>query len=163
MAGIVEAIAVAGSAEGSMEMLDAADATPGRGLGGDRYFSKTGTFSNDPGDGRDLTLAEAEALETLRAESGITLRPDEHRRNLTTRGIDLNALVGRRFYVGDVLCEGIRLCEPCEHLEAVTGKEVMRPLLHRAGLRANILAGGVIHVGDAIAEAPVAVTQPASQ
>jgi MOSC domain-containing protein YiiM len=162
MAGIVEAIAVTGQAEGSMELLDDAQATAGRGLSGDRYFSKEGTFSNDPGDGRDLTLTEAEALETLRAEWGITLRPDEHRRNLTTRGIDLNALVGRRFYVGEVLCEGIRLCEPCEHLEALTGRQVMRPLLHRAGLRANILAGGIIRVGDAIAEAPVPLAEAAS-
>jgi MOSC domain-containing protein YiiM len=159
MAGTVEAIAVSAKAEGPMEMLDAAEATVGRGLSGDRYFAKEGTFSNDPGDGRDLTLTEAEALEAIGAEFGITLRPSEHRRNLTTRGIDLNALVGRRFTVGDVLCEGIRLCEPCDHLEALTGKELIHPLLHRAGLRANILAAGVIHVGDTIAEAPVSLAE----
>src|SRR5438309_11580246 len=118
MSGTIEAIAVSGAAEGSMELKNAATAVSGRGLDGDRYELGIGTYSNDPGDGRELTLIEAEALELLLAERGMPLGPHEHRRNLTTRGIDLNALVGRRFYAGDVLCEGVRLCEPCEHLVA---------------------------------------------
>jgi MOSC domain-containing protein YiiM len=163
MSGTIEAIAVSGAAEGLMALMDNATAVAGRGLDGDRYELGLGTYSNDPGDGRELTLIEAEALDSLLAQGGIALSPAEHRRNLTTRGIDLNALVGKRFYAGAVLCEGVRLCEPCDHLVAVCGKDVLAPLVHRGGLRANILAGGVINVGDVIAEAPVAVAEPARE
>lgn len=162
MNGIVEAIAVTSNAEGRMAVRENATATVGRGLEGDRYAVGAGTFSDTPGGGRELTLIEAEALDMLHAESGVTLGVDEHRRNLTTRGIDLNALIGKRFLVGNVLCEGIRLCEPCDHLEALARKPVLRPLVHRGGLRANILTGGVIRIGDAVAEVPAAVAEPAS-
>ena len=87
----------------------------------------------------------------MAVSTGITLAASESRRNVTTRGVALNDLVGRRFRVGDVVLQGTRLCEPCTHLEAVTGKPLMRPLVHRAGLRAMILVGGTISVGDAIA------------
>lgn len=153
MNGIVEAIAISADAEAPMQLRQDVVATQGQGLEGDRYASGAGTFSGTPGGGRHLTLIEAEALETLLAERGIGLALDEHRRNLTTRGIDLNALVGKRFAIGEVLCEGIRLCEPCEHLEEVTGKPVIAPLIHRAGLRADILTDGVIRVGDVVMEA----------
>jgi len=163
MNGIVEAIAVSTQAEKAMELRQSSVAVAGRGLDGDRYAIGIGTYSDTPGGGRDLTLIEAEALDMLRAERGVSLAPDEHRRNVTTRGLDLNALVGKRFAVGEVLCEGVRLCEPCDHLEALTGKDVLQPLVHRGGLRANILVGGVVRVGDAVMEAPAAVAESVSE
>ena len=118
----------------------------GIGLEGDRYAAGRGHFSPMPGTGRALTLIEAEVLESL----DVALRPGEARRNVTTRGIDLNALVGRRFRVGAVLCEGMRLCEPCAYLESLLEKSLLQPLLHRGGLRADVLEDGEIRVGDSV-------------
>ena len=78
------------------------------------------------------------------------LAPGEARRNVVTRGIDLNALVGRRFRVGDAECVGRRLCEPCAHLQRLTHPGILRDLVHRGGLRADILEGGAIRVGDTV-------------
>jgi MOSC domain-containing protein YiiM len=120
----------------------------GIGLEGDRYATGRGRFCGAPGTGRALTLIEAEVLESLRESLGIALRPGEARRNVTTRGIALNALVGRRFRIGDVLCEGKRLCEPCRYLEGVVSKPLLDPLSHRGGLRADVLEDGEIRIGD---------------
>ena len=133
-----------------MARLDRATAHAGRGLEGDRYFERRGTFSNVHARGHDLTLIEAEALDELTLPDG-QLVPEEARRNIVTRGIDLNALVGLRFHIGDIDCVGQRLCEPCAHLERVTGRTLMRPLIHRAGLRADVLTDGEVRVGDEIA------------
>ncbi len=86
------------------------------------------------------------------AERGIELPPIESRRNVVTRGIRLLDLIGRRFRIGEVVCEGVRPCPPCKHLEEITGKKVMRPLIHRGGVRARIVEGGWIRVGDPIQE-----------
>jgi MOSC domain-containing protein YiiM len=153
-AGTIEAIVVAPDAEAAMAAVDRVAAHAGRGLEGDRYWAARGTFTNAHGRGHDLTLVEAEVLDALRLPGG-ALTPEDARRNVVTRGIDLNALVGRRFRVGEVECFGQRLCEPCAHLErltASTGKPgVLRALIHRGGLRADVLADGEIRVGDAIA------------
>ncbi|MFB6122716.1 MAG: MOSC domain-containing protein [Haloferacaceae archaeon] len=125
-------------------------AVAGAGLRGDRYFDATGTFSDVPGGGRDLTLVEAEALAAVEREAGISLSFADHRRNLTTRGVALNHLVERRFRVGDVVCEGVRLCEPCSRLESLTEAGVGEALVHRGGLRADIVDGGTIRVGDGV-------------
>jgi MOSC domain-containing protein YiiM len=119
---------------------------------GDRYAEKAGTFTPVRGGGRgyDLTLVEAEVLEDLVLPGGRRLAYEEARRNLITRGVDLNNLVGQRFFVGNVECFGQRLCEPCAHLERLTTKGVLRGLIHRGGLRADILTDGQIRVGDAI-------------
>jgi MOSC domain-containing protein YiiM len=131
-------------------------ALAGRGLDGDRYAARSGRWSETPGTGRDLTLIEAEVIEELARVHGISLAPGESRRNVTTRGVRLNDLVGMRFQVGAVLCQGERLAEPCEYLQGLVGKPVLRPLAHRGGLRATILRDGVISVGDEIrVEAPV--------
>lgn len=142
-AGTVEAILVAPGAEEPLHRVDHADAVPGRGLAGDRYFEGRGTFSGR-GQGYELTLVQAEVLDEL------GLPWEDARRNVVTRGIDLNALVGRRFRIGDVQCVGRRLAEPCAHLERLSRPGLMRPLVHRAGLRADILAGGTIAAGDAV-------------
>ena len=127
-------------------------AVPGKGLEGDRYFSKVGTYSNNPGSGRDVTLIEIETLEALKRDYGIELGLGESRRNIVTRGVALNHLVGRDFKVGAVTLRGIRLCEPCSHLENLSRKGVQRGLIHRGGLRAHILTGGTIRLGDTIQE-----------
>lgn len=149
LAGVVEAIAVTRSAEGSMLLLDRANAIAGVGLEGDRYAAGNGTFSPRGGSGRSLTLIEAEALEELAAK-GIDLAPVDARRNLVVRGIDLDGLIGRRFRVGGVECAGCRRCEPCAVLERLTRPGVLRALVHRGGLRADVLGSGEIRTGDEI-------------
>lgn len=152
-AGTVEAIVVAPEPEALGTKVDRVQALAGRGLEGDRYFEGRGTFSDAHDRGHDLTLIEAEVLETLTLPEG-QLTAEDARRNLVTRGIDLNALVGRHFRVGDVECFAERLCEPCAHLERLTaaaGKPgTLRALIHKGGLRADILRDGEIAVGDAI-------------
>lgn len=148
--GAVVAIHIAREAAGPMASLPEVLAVPGQGLVGDRYFRKVGTYSGRPGPGRELTLIEAEAVEALEREVGITLSPSATRRNIATRGVPLNHLVGKRFRVGEVLMEGVRLCEPCAHLEGLTQKGVLAGLVHRGGLRVNILTEGTIRIGDPI-------------
>jgi MOSC domain-containing protein YiiM len=150
--GRVEAIHIATTSGVPMTALERVRATANVGLEGDRYAAKTGTWSTDPRGDRDITLIEAEVLEDLAATDGIVLAPGETRRNVTTRGIRLNDLVGRRFRVGGIECEGMRLCEPCQYLTDLVAKPILRPLAHRAGLRALILTDGEIAVGDEVVE-----------
>ena len=147
--GVIELIALAAEAEGPMKEVSAAEAIEGRGLLGDRYERQAGTFSNPQGGGDDLTLVEAEALEELSAK-GVELSSIEARRNIVVRGIALDDLIGRRFRVGEVECYGQRRCEPCSHLERLTRPRVLRGLVHRGGLRADILSGGRIRTGDSV-------------
>ena len=125
--------------------VERARAAAGRGLEGNRYF-----YDQAP-PGRALTLIAAEALEAFAADTGIELSAAESRRNVLTRGIDVNALVGKRFRVGGVECYGVELCEPCSHLESVTRPGVLKGMVRRAGLNADILTDGEIAVGDAVA------------
>jgi len=148
--GRVEAIHIAGLAGGPMRSIDRVRAVAGVGLEGDRYATASGTWSPDPRSDRQITLVAAEEIESLAARDGIELRPGETRRNVTTRGIRLNDLVGRRFRVGSVECEATRLCEPCQYLTDTIGKPILKPLAHRAGLRAVILTGGEIGIGDEV-------------
>jgi MOSC domain-containing protein YiiM len=154
VAGTVEAIAITPQREGAMACVERAMARAGRGLEGDRYCEQRGTFTNTHGRGHDLTLVEGEVLEELELPAG-RLAPEDARRNVVTRGIDLNALVGRRFTIGEVECFGQRLCEPCAHLERLTAARgapgTLRALIHKGGLRADILDDGPIAVGDPIA------------
>jgi MOSC domain-containing protein YiiM len=151
--GVVEVVAVATEAEGPMETVPSAEALAGRGLRGDRYARGAGTFSDPGGRGYDLTLVEAEALEEL-AAGGVDVAPAGARRNLVVRGISLDDLIGKRFRVGDVECFGQRRCEPCAHLEKLTRPGVLRGLVHRGGLRADLLSGGRIRVGDEVEAVP---------
>jgi hypothetical protein len=146
--GTVEGLAVAPAAEAQMQLIEVAQARAGRGFDGDRYAAGAGTFSPRAGrrPGYDLTLFAAEILDEMTA-AGQVLDFAGTRRNVLTRGIDVNALVGRRFRIGDVLCEGRRLCEPCVHLDRLSGPGILRPLIHRGGLRADILTDGEIRLG----------------
>ncbi len=134
-----------------MQSLNRVLAIPGVGLEGDRYALKIGTFSKPVPD-RELTLIEAEAIEAIQREYEIEIAPANARRNLVTRGVPLNHLVGKEFRIGDVKIRGIRLCEPCAHLEKMTGQPVIKSLRHRGGLRAQILSEGAIRVGDVVSE-----------
>jgi hypothetical protein len=147
--GIVEAALTAARAEHAIDTHASVELCAGRGIVGDRYFEGIGTFSASEKHGQQLTLIEAEVLDALRDE-GLTLTPADARRNIVTRGIDLNALVGHEFHVGTARCIGRRLCEPCSHLQRLTGRALLRPMVHRGGLRADILTSGVVNVGDAI-------------
>ena len=142
--GSVAAILIAPDAEAPLVRVESAAAVAGRGLAGDRYHDAKGTFSG-PGAGYELTLVEAEQLDAL----GVSW--EQARRNVVTRGISLNPLVGHRFRIAGVECIGRRLCEPCAHLEKLSGPGLLRPLVHKAGLRADILRGGSITVGDEVA------------
>jgi MOSC domain-containing protein YiiM len=146
--GRVESIHVSTSEGEPMRAAERIRVRAGIGLEGDRYAAGLGHFSSTPGTGRALTLVEAEVLDFLRDGLGIALKPGETRRNVTTRGVALNALVGRRFRIGTVLCAGMRLCEPCTYLDAVTGRRLLDPLSHRGGLRADVLEDGEIRIGD---------------
>ena len=148
--GQVMAIQITSSAGEKMVSIREVKAIAGKGLEGDRYLSERGKFSDKPGPARQLTLIELEAIEALQREDSIELSPLESRRNIVTRGIPLNHLVNKRFRLGDVVARGVKLCEPCEYLEEVTQKKVISGLTHRGGLRAEILEGGIIRVGDKI-------------
>jgi MOSC domain-containing protein YiiM len=140
MSGTVEGIHVSTEHERLPEPVQAVEVTED-GVRGDRYFGE-----------RNLTLIEAEAIESFAADTGIELTAAESRRQVLTRGIRLNDLVGRRFLVGDVECVGEEWCEPCSHLQGLTRPGVLRGMVHRAGLRADIVSGGRIAVGDPVTD-----------
>jgi MOSC domain-containing protein YiiM len=144
--GTVAGILVAAQAEAPLRRVDSVVALPGRGLEGDRYADGRGTFSA-PGRGYEVTLVEADVL------NAIELSWEDARRNIVTTGISLNALVGRRFRIGSATCVGRRLAEPCSHLEKLARPGLLRPLVHRGGLRADILTDGTITTGDEVAVA----------
>ena len=152
MSGQVVAIHIASAASQPMQPLDQAFAVAGTGLQGDRYHNGVGFYSQIPSDpgARELTLIAEEALAAVTAETGIEIPLHEHRRNITTRGIDIDALLGQRFRIGQVVCEGVRACPPCNHLDELTGKPLLKPLAHRGGLRARIVTSGELRVGDRI-------------
>jgi len=148
--GHVIAIQITSDAGEKMFSVREVKAVAGKGLEGDRYLSERGKFSDKPGPARQLTLIELEAIEALQREESVELTPLESRRNIVTRGVPLNHLVSKRFRLGDVIARGVKLCEPCEYLEEITQKKIISGLTHRGGLRAEILEGGIIRVGDKI-------------
>jgi MOSC domain-containing protein YiiM len=126
-------------------------AVAGRGLEGDRYFNHSGKFSHKDNPGREVTLIESEAIDALGRDYGIRLQLGDSRRNIVTRGVPLNHLVGREFKIGStVVLEGVRLCEPCGYLEGLTASGIRKGLAHRGGLNARIVSEGTIRRGDAV-------------
>jgi MOSC domain-containing protein YiiM len=148
MPGTVERIAIAPVESELPRRVESVEVLAGQGPRGDRYFV------GEPAErgGEDLTLIEAEALEAFTDETGIPISHEESRRNVLTRGVRLNDLVGKPFRVGAVECLGVELCEPCAHLEGLTRPGVLRGLVHRGGLRVDVTRGGMIAVGDEVAE-----------
>lgn len=145
--GTVVSILVAAEAEGGMRRETEASVEAGRGLVGDRYHAGAGTFSNPHARGHDLTLIEQDVIDDL---GGLFpgYRAEDTRRNIVVRGVALNGLVGWRFRIGEVECVGQRLCEPCAHLDRIAVRGALRPLVHRGGLRADVVTSGRIAVGD---------------
>ena len=148
--GFVVSLHIAPTGAGVIQNCDQVKAIAGRGLEGDRYFAGIGTYSHDPGSGRHVTLIEIEALEGLTRDYGIAIAPGNLRRNIVTRDVALNHLVEREFLVGRVRLRGTRLCEPCAHLERLTERGALRGLIHRGGLRAEIVSGGTIDIRDSM-------------
>jgi MOSC domain-containing protein YiiM len=134
-----------------LKRVEQVEAVPGQGLRGDRYFLEEGTLSSRGSPDQEVTLVEIESLEALSRDHGISLEPAQARRNLVTRGVPLNHLVGQEFAIGEVLLRGLRLCEPCNHLESLTLPGVKKALCHRGGLRAQVVRGGIVRTGDIIA------------
>jgi MOSC domain-containing protein YiiM len=152
LSGSVVAIYIAAAAGEPMQERDAARAVPGCGLEGDRYFNRAGAFSRKAVRGREVTevtLVEAEVIEHLRRDLGLDVRAPDSRRNIVTRSVFLNDLVGIEFSVGEVRLRGAGLCEPCVSLVgSPANNDLLRGLVHKGGLRAQILIGGTIAVGD---------------
>ncbi len=147
--GVVAAIHIGRKRLEAMVSVAEVNAVAGSGLEGDRYAREKGTFSKKLPNNQ-VTLIEQEALEAADRDYKLELSAAESRRNILTIGIALNHLVGREFRVGEARLRGLKLCEPCSHLKKLTNKEVIRALKHRGGLRAEILEGGQIRVGDVI-------------
>lgn len=134
-----------------MQPLEDAHAVPGRGLEGDRYYLGTGYFSANHGPDYELSLIELETIESLNEEHpNLHLAAGDARRNVVTQSVPLNHLVHKTFRVGEVVLRGMRLCEPCLHIAELTHHNVLSGLIHRGGLRAQILTEGIIRVGDTI-------------
>ena len=150
--GVVAHLHITARAFLPMRAMEAIDLVARRGIAGDRYMLgiEEGFYSTKPEDGRQVTLFEAEALDAIRRDYGIELLPEEHRRNVTTRGVALNHLVGQRFRLGDCLLEATRLSIPCRHIEEILEKPVFDPMVHRSGLNCRILEGGTVRLGDPI-------------
>jgi MOSC domain-containing protein YiiM len=144
--GRVLAIFTAARKRDDLHAVEEIELVPGRGLHGDRY-SRRGEPDALGNPSQEVTLIESEALDFLKREHGIELAPSQTRRNLLTRGVALNDLVGQEFTVGDVLLRGLELCHPCDHLEAMTYAGVKEGLKMRGGLRAEILRGGILRPG----------------
>jgi len=154
--GSVVSINIAPAAESALAAVEQARAVPGKGLAGDRYFDQAGTFSKPQPD-RELTLIESEAIEAFSRELEIGFPASAARRNIVTRGVPLNHLVGREFQIGEIRVRGLKLCEPCSHLARLSHEGVLPGLVHRGGLRAQILTEGIIRAGDAIFDAGDAI------
>jgi MOSC domain-containing protein YiiM len=146
----VVALFIGPTLEQPLHAVDQVVSVAGHGLEGDRKFRREGLPPRKNGPDREITLIEAEAIEAVNRDYGIELLPIETRRNVITRGVALNHLVGKPFRIGEAVLHGLRLCEPCTHLESLTRPGVREALVHRGGLRAQVLQGGVIRVGDPI-------------
>jgi MOSC domain-containing protein YiiM len=140
------AIYIGETKRADLQRVELVEAVAGRGLVGDRFFRREGAGKPE----QEVTLIESEALAALGREDGIELEPARSRRNLLTRGVPLNHLVGREFSVGEVRLRGVELCEPCGHLEMLTVAGIKKGLCHRGGLRAQVLQGGTLRTGDVI-------------
>jgi len=143
-------INVAQHASAPMRELSEARLIASVGVEGDRYATRLGTYSNKHHIDRQVTLIEVETLEAIARDRNIDLAPHEHRRNLTTRGVPLNHLVGQYFRIGNCVLYGGRLNVPCLYLENLIAKKVFKPLINRSGLNCRIVVGGIVRVGARI-------------
>ena len=147
--GTVVLIGIAEAGQEAMTSIAQVRAVAGRGLEGDRYFTKKGTFSSKPGTGRQVTLIESEAIDGAVRDCGRELDYVDTRRNLVVHGLALNDLMDKEFQVGEVRMRGVRLCDPCKM--SFQDASMKQALANRGGLRADILNDGAIHIGDSVA------------
>jgi MOSC domain-containing protein YiiM len=148
--GVLDHIHTAAKASLPMEARSQSEVIAGVGIPGDRYATRTGTYSDRHHIDRQITLIETETLNALERDRGIVLAPSDHRRNLTTRGVPLSHLVGCYFTIGTCVFYGGRLNVPCKYLEQLLGRPVFRPLINRSGLNARVIVGGTISIGNSI-------------
>ncbi len=125
----------------------------GKGIFGDRYYNQEGTFSNkgeiEPD--RDVTLIEIEKIDALNKENDLNITAEDFRRNIVVSNCDLNSLVGKEFQIGEVVLKGLRLCEPCKYLSnKLDNEKVLSQMVHKAGLRAQIIKGGSIDLNSQV-------------
>jgi MOSC domain-containing protein YiiM len=132
-----------------MQSVRAVEAVADQGLRGDRYMEANVRREPD----QQVTLIELESIEAFTRDTGLSLPPDGPRRNIVTQGMRLNDLCGQRFKVGDVVLDGLELCEPCRLFARRTHREALQFFAGRGGLRARIVTGGEIRVGDTVAVA----------
>lgn len=152
--GTVAYIHIASGMGQPMTALPMARVLDGKGIEGDRYASGIGCYSNSPAPGRHVTLIEIEVIEEMAEVWGIPFTPHESRRNITTKDIRLNLLVGKKLHVGSVVLDVVRLCDPCLYLQQLLNRPVLQPLVKRAGIRCDVVAGGTIRVGDTLTVLP---------
>lgn len=152
MNGIVKEILLAEKAGDALFSQHTAELHTGKGIVGDRYYLSQGTFSEDLAELPDfeVTLIEQEQIDAFNTTTGLAYSGADFRRNMVTKNININELVGKDFFVGKVKLRGIRLCEPCAHLSTMIGKQVLEHMVHKAGLRAQIIIGGEVHISDLI-------------
>ena len=152
MSNVLE-IHIAKSGASTPQKMEVAELVAGKGIVGDRYYNETGTFSKKLAGlpDKELTLIESEEIDSFNKEFGFNFTYGDFRRNIVTQGIRLNHLAGKEFMLGDIRLKGIRLCEPCAHLANLLVSEIMPSLVHKTGLRAQIITSGSISVGECIA------------
>ena len=153
-AGSVVEIWLAGAAAEPMRRVASVDALAGQGLAGDRYALGGGTWAQYPDLEKQVTLIDRDDVAAVAAETSSELTPGDTRRNLVTTGVDLRALVGQWFTVGDVLLFGMKRCPPCTHLERLTGVRLVKAMVHRGGINAAVFAGGAISEGSVVRPVP---------
>jgi MOSC domain-containing protein YiiM len=134
-------------------LVEMAHVVPGMGIEGDRYFFRHDTNNVDSKPGHEITLIEMETIEAICQQDGVNITPDQTRRNIVTRGVSLNDLVGQLFTIGTIQLRGVRLCEPCNYLASRTDPRILHSMAHRGGLRAEIISEGTIHINDIITTA----------
>jgi MOSC domain-containing protein YiiM len=145
--GLLTEIWLTGTAAAPMRRVPTGQLLAGAGLEGDRYALGGGTWARYPDLEKQLTLIDRDDVAAVAAEVGVDLVPGDTRRNLVTAGVDLPALVGRWFAVGDALLFGMKRCPPCTHLERLTGIRLVKAMVHRGGINAAVFAGAPIAEG----------------
>jgi MOSC domain-containing protein YiiM len=150
VSGVVTEIWLTGEAAAPMRRVPAGRLVPGTGLDGDRYALGGGTWARYPDLEKQLTLIDRDDVAAVAAEVGADLSPGDTRRNLVTTGVDLPALVGRWFAVGDALLFGMKRCPPCTHLERLTGTKLVKAMAHRGGINAAVFGGARIAEGAVV-------------
>ncbi|MDQ3986415.1 MAG: hypothetical protein M3280_07955 [Actinomycetota bacterium] len=144
----VALICIGPDPQGPMRRVEWVEAIAGSGLRGDRYFQDATADSGNNDPTLEVTLVELEGIKDASASSGIDITPEDTRRNIVTSGINLDDLLGRRFRIGPVELEGLEQNPPCRHLETVSGKKLLKSLIHKGGIRARILRSGTLRRGD---------------